>query len=181
MNMDAPQFYSIKNKTLRERYRKTIAFVAQTLPRGSRVFDIGVDNPLAHQLRQHGYLVQNTAGEDLDDRPEAAGGEGADAVTTFEILEHLVNPLGVLRAIRAKRLFATIPLALWFARAYRHPTDLRDRHFHEFEDWQFNWLLEKAGWKIVRTEKWKSPTFQLGFRPLLRTITPRYYAVEAER
>lgn len=179
--MDAPQLYSPKNKTLLARYRKTIAFVTQTLPPGSRLLDLGTDNPLAAQLRQRGYLVLNTAGEDLDDQPGAAGAAATDAVTAFEILEHLVNPLGVLKAIRAPRLFATVPLALWFARAYRHPTDPRDRHFHEFEDWQFDWLLEKAGWKTVRAEKWTSPSFQVGIRPLLRSITPRYYAVEAVR
>ena len=51
----------------------------------------------------------------------------------------------------------------------------------EFEDWQFDWLLEKAGWKIVRREKWTSPTGLLGVRPLLRRFTPRYYIVEAKR
>ena len=39
-----------------------------------------------------------------------------------------------------------VPLNLWFASAYRNKTDLWDRHYHEFEDWQFDWLLEKAGW-----------------------------------
>ena len=61
------------------------------------------------------------------------------------------------------------------------PPDPWGRHFHEFEDWQFDWLLEKAGGRVVRSEKWTSPSRVLGFRPLLRRITPRYYAVEAER
>ena len=56
-----------------------------------------------------------------------------------------------------------------------------DRHFHEFEDWQFDWLLEKAGWKIKDSMKWKAVTKQIGIRPLLRRITPRYYMVYAER
>ena len=43
---------------------------------------------------------------------------------------------------------ASVPLRLWFANAYRNKSDQRDQHFHEFEDWQFDWLLEKAGWKI---------------------------------
>jgi hypothetical protein len=25
-----------------------------------------------------------------------------------------------------------------------------DRHYHEFEDWQFDWLLEKSNWKIEK-------------------------------
>jgi len=55
------------------------------------------------------------------------------------------------------------------------------RTYHEFEDWQFDWLLEHSGWKIVRTEKWTSYGAYNGIRPLLRRFTPRYYAVEAAR
>ncbi|NNE70411.1 MAG: methyltransferase, partial [Rhodothermales bacterium] len=65
--------------------------------------------------------------------------------------------------------------------AYRHPTDPWDRHYHEFEEWQFDWLMDKAGWDIVRKEKWKSPISTVGLRPLLRRWYPRYLAVEAIR
>lgn len=68
-----------------------------------------------------------------------------------------------------------------FAKAYRSKTDEWDRHIHEFEDWQFDWLLEKAGWEIIRKEKWTSPINKIGIRPILRFITPRYYIVEAVR
>jgi hypothetical protein len=104
-----------------------------------------------------------------------------DAAVALEILEHLVNPLGVLRSLKSKRLFATVPLNLWFAKAYRNKTNKWDQHFHEFEDWQFDWLLEKSGWEKVRSEKWTFPVLKPGIRPLLRSITPRYYAVEARR
>jgi hypothetical protein len=56
-----------------------------------------------------------------------------------------------------------------------------DRHYHEFEDWQFDWLLEKTGWKIMARGKWTNPTKKIGIRPLLRWFTPRYYIVYAER
>jgi hypothetical protein len=56
-----------------------------------------------------------------------------------------------------------------------------DRHYHEFEDWQLDWLLEKTGWKITAREKFTHPVKKLGFRPLLRYFTPRYYIVCAER
>ncbi|MDX1741588.1 MAG: hypothetical protein R3178_09855, partial [Rhodothermales bacterium] len=65
--------------------------------------------------------------------------------------------------------------------AYRSTSDPWDRHFHEFEDWQFDWLLEKAGWDVVRRSRWPAPTGWLGLRPLLRRFTDRYYAVEAVR
>lgn len=169
------------NSTTMRRYARTLRFLQKSLTPPARILDLGTPNAFSNIMQQEGYLVQNTQGEDLDDTPEAVRGKRVDVVTAFEILEHLVSPLNVLRAIDAPRLFATIPLRLWFATAYRNPSDPWDRHYHEFEDWQFDWLLEKAGWCIVRTEKWTSTSRTIGVRPLLRCITPRYYAVEAER
>ena len=77
---------------------------------------------------------------------------------------------------------ASIPLKLWFTKAYRNKKDLKDCHYHEFESWQFDWLLEKSGWRIISRKKWTNPRpFKLGFRPILRLFTPRYYIVYAER
>ena len=99
----------------------------------------------------------------------------------FEILEHLVSPYPLLRALKPNKLFVTVPLSLWFSKAYKSKNDPRDRHFHEFEEWQFDWLLEKAGWKVIKKEKWTNPSFKLGLRPILRNFHNRYYAVYAER
>jgi len=79
------------------------------------------------------------------------------------------------------KLLVTVPLRLWFASAYRNTNDPRDCHYHEFEDWQLDMLLEKAGWHIVYREKWTHPVGKWGIRPLLRLFTPRYYAVYAVR
>lgn len=165
------------------RYKKTHQFLTQTLPKGSTILDIGTRNPFAEILEQSGYKVLNTSGQDLDDFPDSVKVGKTDAATAFEIFEHLLNPLDVLRSIEAPRLYASIPLSLWFAKAYKNPKEEWDRHFHEFEDWQFDWLLDKAGWKIVRREKWKSPFSwkHLGIRPILRSLTYRYYIVEAVR
>ncbi len=83
--------------------------------------------------------------------------------------------------LKTPKIITTIPLNLWFAKAYRSKTDAWDRHYHEFEDWQFDWLLEKSGWNIKKTEKWTSPINKIGFRPILRKFTPRFYAVYAEK
>jgi hypothetical protein len=56
-----------------------------------------------------------------------------------------------------------------------------DRHYHEFEDWQLDWLLEKTGWKITDRLQFTHPVKKLGIRPLLRYFTPRYYIVAAEK
>lgn len=168
-----------RNKVLGHRYVRTCDLLARVLPAPARLLDIGTANPLSKHLQSVGYSVENTEG-DLDRHPELAS-RVADAVTAFEVLEHLVAPLPLLEAITAPKLIATVPLRLWFAPAYRSKTDPWDRHYHEFEDWQFDWLLESAGWRIIHREKWTSPTGWLGFRPLLRQFTPRYYAVCAER
>ncbi len=91
----------------------------------------------------------------------------------------IAKPL--LQNLPADRLVVSVPLSLWFAKAYRSKTGKWDRYFHEFEDWQFDWLLEKAGWEIKDSMKWKSITKEIGIRPMLRRITPRYYMVYAER
>lgn len=167
------------NPGLSRRFRKTLRFLQDAAPAPADVLDLGPPNRLGERMREAGYRVSNTEG-DLDVHPDAAATE-TDIVTGFEILEHLVSPLPLLRGLMADRLVVTVPLRLWFASAYRNPEDPWDRHYHEFEDWQFDWLLEKAGWTIVQSEKWTSPTPITGIRPILRRFVPRYYAVYAER
>ncbi|MEM1095243.1 MAG: methyltransferase [Bacteroidota bacterium] len=179
--MSNAAFDSPHNASRELRFDRTLAFLRATLPAPARVLDLGPDNPLAGRMRSLGYDVVNTGLTDLDEHPEVVEGLQADAVTAFEILEHLVSPMPLLRALEPTRLFASIPLRLWFATAYRNPNDRWDQHYHEFEDWQFDWLLEKGGWTNVRTEKWTSPTAINGIRPLLRRFTPRYYVVESRR
>lgn len=164
-----------------KRYAKTAQFLSEVLPQGSSVLDLGVANPFSEIMKKEGYTVTNTSGEDLDLDTTAVKNTTVDAVTAFEIFEHLLSPFNVLKAIEADKLVASIPLKLWFSPAYQSKTDKWDRHYHEFEDWQFDWLLEKAGWEIKKREKFTHPVKKLGFRPILRLFTPRYYLVYAER
>jgi hypothetical protein len=164
-----------------KRYNRTWEFISKSLKPSSTIFDVGTPNAFSEVLKSKGFKVLNTAGEDLDEHPEIVRNFKVDAATALEILEHLINPLGVLKSLDADLLFASVPLRLWFAKAYRNKNNKWDQHFHEFEDWQFDWLLDKAGWEIVRSEKWTFPVYQVGIRPLLRSITPRYYIVEARR
>jgi hypothetical protein len=163
------------------RYKKTWAFIKPSLRPSTTILDIGTKNPFADFLAEKGFNVENTRGEDLDEKPESLSAYTSDVTTAFEILEHLLNPLGVLKSIKSERLFASVPLSLWFAKSYRNKNDRWDQHFHEFEDWQFDWLLEKGGWEIVRSEKWTSRIKINGIRPIIRLFTPRYYIVEARR
>jgi len=168
-------------KIPQKRYDQTIRFIQSVMPNPCKVLDLGIENPFSEVMKANGFKVFNTGGEDLDIMPQVVQEFDVELVTAIEILEHLVSPLQVLENLPAKKLVATIPLRLWFASAYKSKTDKWDRHYHEFEDWQFDWLLEKAGWKIIKREKWVSPSKKLGFRPFLRKITPRYYAIYAER
>jgi len=164
-----------------KRYKLTLDFLKNHISTSESVLDLGVENPFTQVMIDSGYTVENTKGEDLDFDTSAIKNSNAKVVTAFEIFEHLLSPFTVLKSIQANKLVASIPLRLWFAPAYQSKTDEWDRHFHEFEDWQFDWLLEKAGWKIIDRKKWTNPVNKLGIRPILRRFTPRYYIVYAER
>jgi hypothetical protein len=164
-----------------KRYRITQEFVHKHLNFSEEILDLGVDNPLSVRLREDGYTVYNTQGEDLDINRGVVHSDKFDAVTAFEIVEHLLNPFSLLSEIKAPKLLISVPLRLWFARAYKSKTDERDRHFHEFEAWQFRWLLEKTGWRIIDEIQFTNPVNKIGFRPLLRRVTPRYILIYAEK
>ena len=164
-----------------KRYKHTLRFLKNVISKEEKILDLGVPNPFSEILTQEGFDVTNTKGEDLDLETMVVKTEEFDVVTAFEIFEHLVSPFNVLKDIKAKKLVASVPLKLWFASAYKSKIDEWARHYHEFEDWQFDWLLEKAGWRIVKREKFTNPIKKIGIRPILRRITPRYYLVYAEK
>ena len=166
-----------------KRYAHTIAFLKTAIPdiANEHILDLGVRNPFVDFMEKEGYKVQNTSGEDLDMDTSVLKTTDYSVVTAFEIFEHLLSPFTVLQSIQSTKLVASIPLRLWFAPAYQSKTDPWDRHYHEFEDWQFDWLLEKTGWEIKKSVKFTNPVNKLGVRPLLRKFTPRYYLIYAER
>lgn len=170
-----------ENSFPHKRYAHTLEFLRKHVPVAHSILDMGINNPFSEIMRKEGYTVSNTSGEDLDLDQSALAKGGYDVLTAFEIFEHLLNPFTVLQNVKSDRLIISVPLRLWFSPAYRSKTDMWDRHYHEFEDWQLDWLLEKTGWVIKDRKKWTNPTKKLGIRPLLRSITPRYYIVYAER
>lgn len=170
-----------ENSFPNKRFKHTTEFLTKHISTSSKILDLGVENPFTEIMKKQGFSVENTKGEDLDLDTTTIENSPAEVVTAFEIFEHLLSPFTVLKSIKADKLVASIPLKLWFSPAYRSKTDLRDRHYHEFEDWQFDWLLEKTGWKIIDSEKWTNPTKKFGIRPILRWFIPRYYIVYAER
>jgi len=164
-----------------KRFNLTLQFLKKHVSTAETILDLGVPNPFSKIMEDNGYAVINTKGEDVDNDQTALQAENYEVFTAFEIFEHLLNPYTVLQNVKADKVLISIPLRLWFSPAYRSKTDMWDRHYHEFEDWQLDWLLEKAGYKIVDRLKFTHPVKKLGLRPLLRWITPRYYLVYAER
>lgn len=164
-----------------KRFRITLEFLQKHISKTEIVFDLGVTNPFSKIMKENGYSVINTQGEDLDNDQSALKNEKYEVFTAFEIFEHLLNPYTVLQNVKCDKVLISIPMRLWFSSAYRSKTDKWDRHYHEFEDWQLDWLLEKNGFKIEDSIRFTHPVKKLGFRPLLRFFTNRYYLVYAVR
>lgn len=174
--------YSPKDKLLANRYRETLSFVNKHIEKPCKILDLGIDNPFSQLIRDQGHKVVNTdMNQDLDLDYDQVKNSEFDLVTAFQIFEHMVAPFNLLREIQAPKLMASIPLKLWFSDAYWNEQDEWDRHYHEFEPRQFDMLLEKSGWRIVDSKKWKAPVGKIGIRPFLRSITDRYYIVYCER
>lgn len=164
-----------------KRFNLTLDFLKKHIGTNEKILDLGVENPFSKIMKQEGFSVTNTKGEDLDNDQTTLQTEDYTVTTAFEIFEHLLNPYTILQNIKSDKIFISIPMRLWFSPAYRSKTDMWDRHYHEFEDWQLDWLLEKTGWKIIDRKKWTNPVKQFGIRPLLRKFTNRYYIVYAEK
>jgi hypothetical protein len=164
-----------------KRFGITLEFLKKHIATSEPILDLGVENPFSEIMKTNGYVVQNTMGEDLDQNQNTLKNADVKVVTAFEIFEHLLNPYTILQEIKADKILISVPLRLWFSSAYRSKTDPWDRHYHEFEDWQLDWLLEKTGWRIIDRKKWTHPVNKIGIRPLLRYFTPRYYMVYAEK
>lgn len=165
-----------------ERFQRTLDFLKSFADKTDKILDLGPPNDLSALMTAEGFDVTNTpTGKDLDFDYDIVKDERYTLITAFEIFEHMVSPFPLLRSIKAEKLIASVPLNLWFAKAYWNKNDPFDRHYHEFEDRQFDMLLEKSGWEIMKSEKWTGKTGELGLRPILRQFTPRFYIVFCRR
>ena len=163
---------------LQKRYGITLSFVRKYYNREDPILELGVNNELADYLREDGFRIQNTEGQDLDIDYRFI--RDHKYITAFEIFEHMFAPFNLLNEASGK-LIASVPLRLWFAPAFWDYNDRLNCHYHEFEIKQFDHLMERTGWKIMDSLTWKSWDNTIGIRPLLRRIYPRYYIVYAEK
>ena len=164
-----------------KRYTKTVAFIKKHINEGAKILDLGVVSNLSRRMNKHGYIVSNTQGENLDIDYHDYLDCDVDAVTAFEIFEHMLAPFNILRQLKTEKLIASVPLKLWFSNAHWNDQNEWDKHYHEFERRQFDLLLERSGWKIIDSERWLSGGWKIGIRPILRHFVPRHYIVYCER
>lgn len=168
------------NKSHYRRFSRTITFLKKHIKVDTKILDLGTPTDLSNQMIKEGYKVNNTNGENLDIDYSSYLDTNAEVVTAFEIFEHMLAPFNILRELKTDKLVASIPMKLWFASAYWGAEDW-DKHYHEFEKKQFDFLLKQSGWKIVDSETWISYDNKIGIRPILRRFIPRYYIVYCER
>ena len=149
------------------RWDKTLEFMGSGKNIKSAL-DIGDRTGLTEMMEdKYGVKFDNTQG-DLD-KIELKG--NYDLVTSFEVLEHLFNPLFNLVQIKNilnpnGRLILSSPLAkpriLW-----------SEEHFHEMSKNSIQALFKAAGLKVLRENHFRvyPVTFYFkGIRPLLRLI-----------
>ena len=127
-----------------KRFKSTLAFLSKHISKKESILDLGTPNELSKYLSENGFDVSNTAGENLDTDYALYSDLDKNVLTAFEILEHMLAPFNILKNTKANKLVASIPLKLWFASAYWNDENDWDKHYHEFEVKQFNFLLEKS-------------------------------------
>ena len=83
-----------------KRYKLTLDFLKNHISTSETILDLGVVNPFTDIMKENGYNVTNTNGEDLDSDTSAIENSDATVVTSFEIFEHLLSPFTVLKSIK---------------------------------------------------------------------------------
>lgn len=152
----------------RRRFATTLEFVNAL---SDPILDLGPPNAFARELeRQFDVHIEHTGTHDLDREPLQAFRPGPwAAITAFEILEHVMNPLFVLDGCREVLRSNGV---LWLSVPRRHPHEWlfgkSPEHFHEFAPDEFRWLIDKAGFVTTRFTMSNTSEMSLGLRPLLR-------------
>ena len=155
-------------RAARRRFDVTMAHVA-TLR--APVLDLGPTNALARELEaRDGVRIEHTDHHDLDRERVPAFRPGPyAAITAFEILEHVMNPLFVLDGCREVLrpdgvLYVSVPRRNGCEWLFGKSPE----HFHEFAPDELRWVLDKAGFEIESFSAANTSALGLGVRPLLR-------------
>jgi len=157
------------------RWEKSLNFLGD-LNNVKTALDIGDATGLTKLMEKKFGILFNNTEEDLDSN--RLHGK-YDLVTSFEVLEHLFNPLFHLEQLHKilkpeGSLILSTPLAkprfLW-----------SDEHFHELSKKSIYALFDAAGFKIIRQELFKVYPLSFyfrGVRPVIRLFFDRIQIYE---
>lgn len=168
-----------------DRYDLTLKRLPNEL--AGRALDLGIANPFTPLLQKAYSQLEITNTEasldfDIDALPFAE--RSFDVVFSFEVIEHLINPLWNLLECRRVlndegKLFMTTPVGVFPAKMWL------DTHFHELDAKRIKILAERAGFKLCRIERFnKSPLYwwKMGLiRPTLRILLGGWFYIELQK
>lgn len=141
------------------------AIIRQNLA-GLKVLDIGgsgygEDNPYERELTAAWQTCkqrvcvdvseQSDYSFDLNKIPIPEISDTFDVASAFDVLEHLKNPVDVLRWIPCAKLVVILPNALsWITRKMEEK--FRSEHIYSFTPYTAGVLLKHGGWRITARE-----------------------------
>ena len=143
------------------RYQHTLRFINKL---DGDVLDCGERNPITDLIeKRFEARIANTVG-DLDILPITGK---YDYILAFEIIEHLMNPLWfLLQTNQALKPNGTVYLST----PINKPKFLwRHDHFHEFDEFRLESLIDRAGFEILRKERQRFYKIT-GVRPIIRVL-----------
>ena len=161
--------------SFRYRDEKNISFLSEIDMNGS-ILDIGERNRFTERIEEaFGIKLDNTDG-DLDElywtiTDDNEFTKSYDTIIFSHVIEHLFNPLLALKKVRWYMKPDTLLIICTPIKPHFIPWG--KGHFHEFDDYRFKKLIERAGLKIVRWEKysnyrWNTWRSYRGIRPFIR-------------
>jgi SAM-dependent methyltransferase len=169
-----------------DRYKLTLKKLPPHL--SGTVLDLGVENPFTAILKATypKLEITNTPAEtDLDVDGLPFSDRTFDIVFSFEVLEHLMNPLWNLMECRRVlkdrgTIYVTTPKGI-FPSTIMWP----DTHFHEIDYKRIHILAERADLWIKRFEHFNKGPFywwKMGIiRPTLRILLGGWFYIEMEK
>ena len=148
------------------RWKKTLSFIKKF--HADSGLDIGDRTPFTDQLEAHYNCHFANTIIDLDE--EGLTGE-YDVVTAMEVIEHLFNPLHLLKEIsgvlkEGGKLYLSTP------KGKPHFLWSKD-HFHEMNEQSIMALIESSGFIVIRKEEIRIQPLSYyftGIRPFFRFI-----------
>ncbi len=157
------------------RDKKIIDFLNEIDMNGN-ILDIGERNRLTERIEEAFDIKIDSTSGDLDELYWSITDtnkftKSYDIIIFSHVIEHLFNPLLALKKVRW--YMKPDALLIICTPIKPHFVPWGKGHFHEFDDYRFKELIERAGLKIIQWEKFSNYRLNTwrsyrGFRPLLR-------------